>query len=136
MMTVSGLFAQNKNISLTGDFLNLLVSILLGRKLGILGILLGTSCTLIIQYALKGWVLFRRFLYVDGMRYIALVMKILCTGIVCILCAQAVCIRLTVSNLYFQVLRLRAFGFGSDYQLELIFWFFIRTGNFNMRLIL
>ena len=104
MMTVSGLFAQNKNISLTGDFLNLMVSILLGRKLGILGILLGTSCTLIIQYALKGWVLFHRFLYVDGMKYIALVMKILCTGIVCILCAQAVCIRLMVSNLYFQVL--------------------------------
>ena len=104
MMTVSGLFAQNKNISLTGDFLNLIVSILLGRKLGILGILLGTSCTLIIQYALKGWVLFRRFLYVGGMKYIALVMKILCTGIVCILCAQAVCIRLMVSNLYFQVL--------------------------------
>lgn len=103
MMAVSGLFAQDKNISLTGDFLNLLVSVLLGKKLGIAGILLGTSCTLVVQYILKVWLLFGRFLRVDGGRYAGLVIKILCSGIACVLCAEAVCVRLPVSNLYLQV---------------------------------
>lgn len=104
LMAVSGLFAENKNISLAGDGLNLLVSILLGRKLGIVGILLGTSCTLLLQCILKTRLLFRKFLNLSGGPYILLVIKEAVVCVVCILTAQALCIRLPISNLYLQIL--------------------------------
>ncbi len=101
---VSGLFAENKNISLLGDSFNLLVSVILGKRLGILGILLGTNCTLLVQHGLKTRLLFRKFLHIADLAYIRLFMKELLTGLLCLLAAQAVCMALPVVNVYLQIL--------------------------------
>lgn len=76
MMMVSGLFAKDKNISILGSSINLVVSIVLGLKWGILGIMLGTTCTLIIQIMLKTRLLYREFLYLDAAHYQWLLIKI------------------------------------------------------------
>ena len=45
IMTVSGLFEKDRNISIAGSVINLIVSIILGIKIGICGIFIGTICT-------------------------------------------------------------------------------------------
>lgn len=53
MMTVSGLFRKDRNIAVIGTVVNLIVSIVIGKYYGIVGIFLGTTCTYIIQIILK-----------------------------------------------------------------------------------
>lgn len=52
-MHVSGFFKEGRNISIAGSVVNLIVSIVLGKKYGIIGIFMGTFCTYIIQIVLK-----------------------------------------------------------------------------------
>ena len=52
-MHVSGLFKEGRNISILGSGVNLIVSIILGKFWGIIGIFLGTFCTYIIQIVMK-----------------------------------------------------------------------------------
>lgn len=103
MVGVSGLFAQNKNISLLGDGLNLLISIVLGKRWGIFGILLGTSCTLIVQTMLKERLLFHQYLHLEDKTYVRLVIKGISSCVLCMLASQGVCSLLPVSNLYLQI---------------------------------
>ncbi len=103
VMSVSGLFAENKNISVTGDILNLFVSILLGKWLGIAGILLGTSCTLVVQHVLKTRLLFQRFLHLPARAYVSLISRELACCAVCMLTAQGVCAMLPIANPYWQI---------------------------------
>lgn len=58
-LEVSGLFKKDKNIGLIGSSINLVVSLLLVMKMGMIGIFIGTSCTLIIQIILKTILLFK-----------------------------------------------------------------------------
>ena len=52
-MHVSGLFKEGRNISILGSVVNLIVSIVLGKAWGIIGIFLGTFCTYLIQIVMK-----------------------------------------------------------------------------------
>lgn len=58
-LEVSGLFKKDKNIAIFGSVTNLIVSIFLGIKLGIVGIFFGTICSLVIQIILKVAILFK-----------------------------------------------------------------------------
>lgn len=58
-LEVSGLFKKDKNIAILGSGINLIVSIVLGRRIGILGIFIGTVCTQIIQMVLKILLIFK-----------------------------------------------------------------------------
>ena len=58
-LEVSGLFKQDRNIALIGSSVNIVVSIILGMKIGIVGIFLGTVCTQVIQLILKTILLFK-----------------------------------------------------------------------------
>ncbi|MDD2647228.1 MAG: lipopolysaccharide biosynthesis protein [Eubacteriales bacterium] len=58
-MTVSGLFARDKNISIIGTVANLVVSVALGIPFGMLGIFIGTFVTLALQYVLKARLLLK-----------------------------------------------------------------------------
>lgn len=69
IMNVSGLFRQDKNISILGSALNLLVSILLGIKAGIVGIFIGTLCTYIVQVVLKIKLLYHDQFKLSAKRY-------------------------------------------------------------------
>lgn len=62
MVTASGLFSYDKYISLTGTVINLIISVVLGRSIGMAGILLGTSATYIIQFVLKVILLYKKYL--------------------------------------------------------------------------
>lgn len=57
-LEVSGLFAQDRNIAIIGSSVNLIVSIVLGKMCGIVGIFLGTVCTQLIQLVLKTLLIF------------------------------------------------------------------------------
>lgn len=57
-LEVSGLFKQDRNIALIGSGVNVVVSIILGIKIGMVGIFLGTVCTQVIQLILKTILLF------------------------------------------------------------------------------
>lgn len=57
-LEVSGLFKQDKNIAILGSGVNLVVSIILGMKIGIIGIFIGTVCTQLIQLIMKTRLLF------------------------------------------------------------------------------
>ena len=52
-LSVAGLFKDNKNISIAGAVTNLVVSVVLGAKLGMTGIFIGTTATILIQLVLK-----------------------------------------------------------------------------------
>lgn len=57
-LEVSGLFKEDRNIAILGSVINLVVSFVLGARIGIVGIFLGTLCTQVIQFVLKTRLLF------------------------------------------------------------------------------
>ena len=68
-LEVSGLFKKDKNISIIGSVANLIVSIFLGIKWGILGIFIGTLVTYAIQIILKIKLLYSDFFKISSKVY-------------------------------------------------------------------
>lgn len=96
-LEVSGLFKQDRNIALLGTTINLLVSIILGAKLGMGGILMGTTCTLILQLILKTRLLFKHKFNSSASGYYFFIFKIICCfGIV--LLSQILVLRIISSG--------------------------------------
>ena len=71
MMGVSGLFRDNKNISIVGCVTNLVVSVALGVKLGMVGVFLGTTATSLVELVLKTRLLFGKSFHVSVKKYVA-----------------------------------------------------------------
>lgn len=61
-VSAAGLFKYDKYISITGSGINLIISFVLGKRIGMAGILLGTSATYIIQFVLKIILFYKSFL--------------------------------------------------------------------------
>lgn len=57
-LEVSGLFKQDRNIAILGSSVNLMVAVVLGMKIGMVGIFLGTMSTQLIQLVLKSKLLY------------------------------------------------------------------------------
>lgn len=126
---VSGLFAQDKNISIAGDVVNLVVSILLGQIIGIAGILIGTICTLVTEHILKIRLFFGKYLQQDAGPYVKLLLTETAVGLFCILGSGLICSLLPVSNLYLQIL---AYGICSEaFTIGLLFLLFRKTPEFK-----
>ncbi len=68
MVTASGLFSYNKYISLAGTAINLIVSIILGRSMGMAGIFLGTSATYLLQFVLRVILLYDKYLNISCLK--------------------------------------------------------------------
>ena len=68
-MHVSGFFKEGKNISIAGSVVNLIVSIVLGKFYGIIGIFLGTFCTYLIQIVLKIYYVYKLKFHTSAMPY-------------------------------------------------------------------
>lgn len=100
MMMVSGLFSKDKNISIAGSSINLIVSVILGLRWGIIGIMLGTTCTLIIQIMLKASLLYREFLYIDPAYYQRLMIQTSLVGLSGPLFCKVLCNRIILSSPY------------------------------------
>ena len=63
MVSAAGLFKPDKYISIAGTIINLIVSFVLGKMIGIGGILLGTICTYVIQYYCRTVIFFKKALH-------------------------------------------------------------------------
>ncbi len=66
MITSAGMFGSDKYISIAGSGVNLIISFILGKKTGMTGVLIGTSCTYIIQFVLKTAVFYKGFLRISS----------------------------------------------------------------------
>ena len=104
MMGVSGLFRDNKNISIVGCVTNLVVSVALGVKLGMVGVFLGTTATSLVELVLKTRLLFGKSFHVSVKQYLGR----WCYYLLSFLTAQAGVLWFTsvvrLENLFVQVL--------------------------------
>ena len=64
-VAAAGLFRQDKYISIAGSGINLVISFVLGQKIGMAGILIGTSATYVIQFVLKIILFYKHFLKIS-----------------------------------------------------------------------
>lgn len=69
VLEISGLFKENRNTGILGSIINLIVSIILGMRIGMAGIFLGTVCTYVIQGILKIYYLYKRKLNVSARKF-------------------------------------------------------------------
>ena len=68
-MFLTGDFVVGRNISFISAMTNLIVSIVLGRQIGLLGILCGTMCTYLIEVVAKTYFLFRDYFKTSAAGY-------------------------------------------------------------------
>ncbi|MBR6208194.1 MAG: lipopolysaccharide biosynthesis protein [Oscillospiraceae bacterium] len=61
-MYLTGYFAIGRNISFASAMTNLIVSVILGRQIGLIGIFIGTMCTYVIEIVTKTYYLFKLYL--------------------------------------------------------------------------
>lgn len=102
MMTVSGLFKQDRNIAVVGTIVNLIVSILIGRFFGILGIFIGTLCTYLIQVVLKIPVLYKYGLKKNWRSFFIFWFKMLMLSVISMLTSFIVTSYIKFENLLLQ----------------------------------
>ena len=69
MMTVSGMFGKERNISVLYVTVNLVFSLLLVRPFGVMGVLLGTSASYLVQIVFRTYIFFRNYLHKRSMKY-------------------------------------------------------------------
>ena len=71
-MFLTGYFAIGRNISFISAMTNLIVSVILGRKIGLIGIFIGTMTTYVIEIITKTYYLFKRYLKRSPKQYVFL----------------------------------------------------------------
>ena len=103
-LEVSGLFKQDRNISILGSVINLFVSIILGLRVGIAGIFIGTLFTFIIQLVLKIRLLYRDFFHESPRDYYFYWIKLSILMIIQMFVVNIVLQKLNISNLYLKVI--------------------------------
>lgn len=76
-MHLSGYFAIGRNISFVSAVVNLTVSILLGMRIGLIGIFIGTMCTYTIEIIAKVHYLFKLYFKENSFRYVSFWIRML-----------------------------------------------------------
>ena len=109
-VTGAGLFQKDKYISIIGSTANLVVSVLLGRAYGMIGIFIGTTCTHVIQIVLKTLLLYRQRLHASPARYYLRWLFYTLWASALTLAAYAVCRLLPAGNAYLRLLLSFAVG--------------------------
>ena len=71
-MFLTGYFAIGRNISFASAMTNLIVSVILGRRIGLIGIFIGTMCTYVIEIITKTYYLFKHYLKRSTKQYVSL----------------------------------------------------------------
>ena len=74
-MYLTGFFSIGRNISFSSAMTNLVVSVILGRKIGLIGIFIGTMTTYVIEIVAKTYYLFKQYLKRSAKYYIVLWIK-------------------------------------------------------------
>ena len=81
-MHLSGFFEIGRNISFVSAIVNLAVSIVLGMKIGMIGIFIGTMCTYTIEIITKIHYLFKLYFKENSFQYVAFWIRMLFVYIV------------------------------------------------------
>ena len=81
-MHLSGFFEIGRNISFVSAIVNLAVSIVLGMRIGIIGIFIGTMCTYTIEIITKIHYLFKLYFKESSLRYVFFWIRMLSVYIV------------------------------------------------------
>lgn len=100
MMTVAGLFKEDKINALVEIVVNLVVSLVLVHKLGLVGVLLGTMISYIVAWIMKSRLLYRRFFKKSYRYYYG---KIIIYGLITVvevLITYGICKKISVGNYY------------------------------------
>lgn len=71
MMTVSGMFDKERNISVLYVTVNLVISLVLVQPFGVMGVLLGTSASYLVQIVFRTYIFFKNYLQKRSTRYTA-----------------------------------------------------------------
>ncbi len=98
-MHLSGYFVIGRNISFVSALVNLAVSIVLGKKIGLIGIFIGTMCTYTIEIITKVHYLFKLYFKEDSFRYVCFWLKMLLVFIVEMITVYIVNLHLSFSAL-------------------------------------
>ncbi|MDO4547800.1 MAG: lipopolysaccharide biosynthesis protein [Clostridia bacterium] len=100
----SDLFSRDKNISLLGSAVNLAVSLVLGKFIGMLGIFIGTTCTFVIQMTLKTRLLYARRLNMSPKGFFVLLGKMTAIVIAALFVAGWICSLITLDSIFVELL--------------------------------
>lgn len=98
ILTVSGMFKKDKNISIIGSTINLIVSIALGSIIGMAGIFIGTICTYLIQVILKIRLLYRGRFGFSPIRYYLFWAKMIALMLFCMVVMSFIMQFILISN--------------------------------------
>lgn len=127
-LEVSGQFGTDRNISILGSVVNLIVSIVLGRSIGIAGIFIGTLFTYVIQLILKIRLLYKDFFHETTFVYYVYWIKISCLMIFQMLISNFVLSQINISNSIIKVILYAVIGLSISLACNLIV--FIKSDEF------
>ena len=113
-MHLSGYFVIGRNISFVSAVVNLTVSIVLGMKIGLIGIFIGTMCTYTIEIIAKVYYLFRLYFKENSFRYVSLLLRMLFVFILEIM-------SINIVNLHLHFSAFPAFVFNGFFSILLTF---------------
>lgn len=102
-LQVSGLFAKDKYISILGSAVNLFLSFLLGKMIGISGILIGTISTIVIQAVLKVRLLYKNFFKMQSRSYYWMLLSLSLLCAVEMIITFVICKQFTIANIFFDI---------------------------------
>lgn len=99
VLEISGLFKENRNTGVLGSVINLIVSVVLGRKWGMAGIFLGTICTYVVQGILKIYYLYTRKLGLSALPFYRDTGMYIFIVLVQCLVAKFICVHVKMDNM-------------------------------------
>lgn len=100
IMDVSGMFKENSFTGVLGSIINLIVSIILGKKLGMAGIFIGTIFTYLVQGVFKVRYLYTRKLFVAHKSFSLKMLSFMAIALVQCLVAKSICTLVHFANLW------------------------------------
>ena len=98
-MHLSGYFEIGRNISFVSAIVNLAVSIMLGMRIGMIGIFIGTMCTYVIEIVAKIYYLFKLYFKENPFGYVTFWIRMLTVYFVEIVIIYSINLRLHMSAL-------------------------------------
>lgn len=103
VLEVSGLFKEDKNISIIGSTANLIISVILGLKYGMLGIFAGTTITYLVQLFLKIKLIYSRTFKISYKKYVIRWIYYLLSFIVGEIFVMLFCSVVHITNIFLQI---------------------------------
>lgn len=100
MMSLSGLFKQDKRNAIAEMSINLIFSIILVQKLGVVGVFVGTTMSYVIAWILKSRLLYGRFFEKSSKKYCGKIVMYLSITVMEVMVTLGVLRYITISNDY------------------------------------